>query len=238
MMKKTSLSLRNLFCIAALVSALGLTACDSLLDLPELEVSISGSISHSNYTPGQSGTVTFNRFPASVNEFKHVQELIGGEPHGAVALELMAAEMYRRNASRGRECFRLCNVPTNVNTQIDRWRELFSKDVYYARPYQVAAFLKGATQANNYTPKEPYEIEVKVNGGRPYEENNQTYHATVLFLDVISHGHDAGSQTVYVVKPNACHAYPSGSRFFVVDHCPGLYTQVKEIYEPGWNKLK
>ena len=232
---------RNVFIFCALALSLGLVSCekDDKVDpnLPALQVSISGTINHTNYTPGQEGTITFNRFPASVDEFKQVQEQIGREPHGAVALELMAAEMFRRNASRGTESFRLCNTPNNVDIQTTRWKELFSKDAYYARPYQVAAFLRGATQANNYTPQEPYTIVVKVNGGRPYQDYLE-YQSTVLYLDVMSQGHDAGSQTVYVVKPNPCRLYPNGSPYFLVDNCPGLYTQVKEIYEPGWNKLK
>ena len=233
--------LKKSFVLLAVASAIVLASCekDDKVDpnLPALQVSITGTINHNTHTPGQEGTVTFNRFPASVNEFKQVQEQIGGEPHGAVALELMAAEMYRRNAKRGRECMQLCNVPLNVDIQIERWQELFGRDNYYARPYQIAAFLRGATQANNYTPQEPYTIVVKVNNGRPYQDY-QAYMSTVLYLDVTSQGHDAGSQTVYVVKPNACRDFPSGSRFFLVDNCPGLYTQVKEIYEPGWNKLK
>ena len=235
------MDLKRIIVLLIAATSLSLMSCedDGSLDpnLPALQVSISGTISHTTYTPGQEGTITFSRFPASVNEFKQVQEQIGREPHGAVALELMAAEMYRRNVSRGTESLRLCNTPTNIESQMARWKELFSKDAYYARPYQVAAFLRGATQANNYTPQEPYTIVVKVNGGRPYQDYLE-YQSTVLYLDVMSQGHDAGSQTVYVVKPNPCRLYPNGSPYFLVDNCPGLYTQVKEIYEPGWNKLK
>ena len=235
------MDLKRIIVLLIAATSLSLMSCedDGSLDpnLPALQVSISGTISHTTYTPGQEGTITFSRFPASVNEFKQVQEQIGREPHGAIALELMAAEMYRRNVSRGTESLRLCNTPTNIESQMVRWKELFSKDAYYARPYQVAAFLRGATQANNYTPQEPYTIVVKVNGGRPYQDYLE-YQSTVLYLDVMSQGHDAGSQTVYVVKPNSCRLYPNGSPYFLVDNCPGLYTQVKEIYEPGWNKLK
>jgi len=235
------MDLKRIIVLLIAATSLSLMSCedDGSLDpnLPALQVSISGTISHTTYTPGQEGTITFSRFPASVNEFKQVQEQIGREPHGAIALELMAAEMYRRNVSRGTESLRLCNTPTNIESQMVRWKELFSKDAYYARPYQVAAFLRGATQANNYTPQEPYTIVVKVNGGRPYQDYLE-YQSTVLYLDVMSQGHDAGSQTVYVVKPNPCRLYPNGSPYFLVDNCPGLYTQVKEIYEPGWNKLK
>ena len=221
-------------------SAWFLAACaDSQPDLPSepLVVNIAGAIDHTVFTKDQSGTVIFNRFPVSVGEFKKIQEQIGGEPHGAVALELMAAEMYRRNTKIGTECLTLCNTTVNVNIQTDRWKELFGKDINYARPYQIGAFLKGATPENNYTPSEPYTIEVKVNNGRPYQ-NITDYQSVELYLEVLTKGKDHGSETVYVVKPNPCNSYPDGSRFFLVNNCPGLYAQVKEIYEPGWNKLK
>ena len=225
--------------LVVMVSIWSLTACsdDTELPLEDLKVTIAGDIHHTIFTEDQYGFVSFNRFPASVGEFKKIQEQIGGEPHGALALELMAAEMYRRNVSTGTECLKLCNTLINVNIQTDRWKELLGKDINYARPYQIGAFLKGATPENNYTPSEPYTIEVKVNNGRPYQ-NITDYQSVELYLEVLTKGKDHGSETVYVVKPNPCNSYPDGSRFFLVNNCPGLYAQVKEIYEPGWDKLK
>ena len=198
-----------------------------------LKVTITGSISHTKHTANQRGSVTFSRFPVSVEEFKSVQVQIGGEPHGAVALELMAAEMYRKNAAIGTECIKLCNTPINVNMQISRWKELFGKDASYARPYQIGAFLKGATPENKYTPDKPYTVEVKVNNGRPYQTATD-YQSTEIYLDVLTKGKDKGSETVYVVKPNPCRDYPEGSRFFLVNNCPGLYSQVKEVFGSNW----
>ena len=248
-MKRNRVKKTLTFSVIIAISLLGLTAftendqmADSTKttsDVPNtrLDVSISGTISHTKHTPNQTGTVTFNRFPCSIDEFKSVQSQIGGEPHGAVVMELMAAEMYRRNAAIGTECLKLCNTPLNINAQIRRWKELFGKDENYNRPYQIGAFLKGATHENRYTPNEPYTIEVKVNNGRPYG-NTLDYQSTMLYLDVLTKGKDSGSETVAVVKPNPCRAYPNGSDYFLVDNCPGLYSQVKEIYEPNWDKLK
>ena len=205
-------------------------------DLP-IEVKISGTISHDNFKQNQTGTVSFNRFPASVDEFVAVQKQIGGEPHGAVALELMAMEMYRRNVDMGTECIKLCNTPLNVNSQTRRLRELFGNDANYNRPYQVAAFLKGATSENKYTPTEPYTVEVKVNNGRPYQKITD-YQSVELYLEVLTRGKAHGSETVYVVKPNPCRDYPNGSSYFLVNNCPGLYSQVQEIFDQSWDKLK
>ena len=202
-----------------------------------LVIKISGTINHSSFKRNQTGTVTFNRFPASVDEFKEARKQIGGEPHGAVALELMAVEMYRRDANIGTECLKLCNTPLNVNSQIRRLKELFGNDDNYNRPYQVAAFLKGATPANKYAPNEPYTVEVKVNNGRPYQKITD-YQSTELYLEVLTKGKAHGSETVYVVKPNPCRDYPDGSSYFVVNNCPGLYSQVQEIFDRTWDKLK
>jgi hypothetical protein len=248
-MKKSILTIKEVACkraknalSAALITLLGMiTACGG--DEPEmvavgnLEVKIEGKIDHATFTTGQTGSVTFNRFPASVAEFKKVQAQIGGEPHGAVALELMAIEMYRRNATAGTECLKLCNTTINVNVQTSRLKELFGNDAYYARPYQVAAFLKGATPENSYTPVEPYVIEVKVNDGRPYQKITD-YQSTELYLEALTKGKDHGSETLYVVKPEKCTMYPNGSDYFLVNNCPGLYAQVKEIYAGNWKGLK
>jgi len=204
----------------------------------KLEVSMTGAINHTTHTPGDSGSVTFNRFPYSIDEFKSVQKQIGGEPHGAVALELMAAEMYRWNAAIGTECLKLCNIPINVNLQTNRWKELFGNDVNYNRPYQIGAYLRGATPENKYTPNEPYTIEVRVRKNRAYE-NSTDYQCKVLFLEVMTKGKETnGCDLVDVVKPEPCNSYPNGSNYFVVFNCPGLYAQVKQIYDPSWDKLK
>ena len=228
--------------LVVLVSVWYLASCedDSELPLEEIEVTIAGNIHHTIFTKDQYGSVSFNRFPASVNEFQKIQEQIGGEPHGAVALELMAAEMYRRNASRGTQCIELCNVKSNVELQMSRWRQLFDlkDETQYARPYQIAAFLKGATPDNDYTPNEPYTVEVRVGSAHPYIQETMLYNATVITLEVLTKGKDSGAERVEVIKPGRCNDFPNGSAYFLVHNCPGLYSQVKQIYVPNWNKLK
>jgi D-methionine transport system substrate-binding protein len=191
------------------------------------EVSIAGVIDHAVHTPGQSGSVTFSRFPASVAEFRSAREKIGAEPHGAVALQLMAYEMYRRNKRIGTECIRLNNTTNNVEAATVRLDQLFGDDAYYARPYQIAAFLKGASWENGYNPSKPYTVEVKVNDGRPYD-NSADYQAPVLYLEVLTKGKDHGSETVYVLK-TARPGEPGEGRYFIVNNSPGLYSQVKEV---------
>ena len=210
-------------------------------DAPEpatkLEVKMEGKINHTVHTANVTAFVTFNRFPVSLEEFKKVQEQIGEEPQGAVALELMAAEMYRRDRALGLKCLELCNVSSNVNIQVSRWKELFSDDKYYARPYQIAAFLKGAKPDNDYKPDEPYKVEMKVSTNA-YTKETFLYNSDVLFINVITAGKDKGVESVEVIKPGKCVDFPQGSKYFLVHNCPGLYSQVKQIYDTNWNKLK
>ena len=203
-------------------------------------VSINGTINHSTYTKGQNGTIIFNRFPATVDEFKVAQQMVGGEPHGALALELMAAEMYRRDRNKGTQCIALCNVKANSgDIQLNRWKDLFNNnDQYYARPYQVAAFLEGADPDNDYTPNEPYTIEVRVSDAVSYMQETMLYNSTVITLEVLTKGKDSGAEKVEVIKPGKCVDFPNGSTYFLVQNCPGLYSQVKQIFDPSWNKLK
>jgi len=192
-----------------------------------LEVTISGTINHTNYKQGQSGKITFTRFPATVAEFQKVREQIGREPHGAVALQLMAYEMYRRDKKIGEECIRLNSTTNNIQVPLRRFNELFGDDAYYNRPYQIAAFLKGATSENGYTPQKPYTIEVRVSNGKKYQKSND-YQTDVLYLEVLTQGKDRGEEGVEVLRTHRP-GEPSNGDFFIVLRCPGLYSQVKPV---------
>ncbi|MCL2727552.1 MAG: hypothetical protein FWD56_04125 [Bacteroidales bacterium] len=191
----------------------------------KFEVSITGQISHTTHTPGQTGTVTFSRFPASVAEWKQAREQIGGEPHGAAALQLMASEMYRRNRNIGRECIELNNTTTNVTTCITRVNDIYGTSS--PRPYQMAAFLKGASPDNGYNPPKPYTIEMRVAAGRPYTDFTD-YQALLITIEVISNGHNSGSVPVSVLKTQRPGQPGDNGKFFIVSECSTLYVRCQE----------
>jgi len=190
------------------------------------EVSITGTISHTTHTVGQNGTVSFSRFPATVDEWKQAREKIGGEPHGAVALLIMASEMYRRDRAIGRPCIELHNTTANLTSCINRLNDVFS--LTPPRPYQMAAYLKGASWQNGYNPTKPYTIEMRVAAGRPYS-NSTTYQATVIYIEVISNGHDSGSVPVAVLKTNVANQPGDNGKFFIVFECSSLYLRCREV---------
>ena len=58
---------------------------------------IDGRINHEGWNKSQNSKVTFTGIPASIDEFRQLQQTLGTEPQGAVALQVMAFEMYRRD---------------------------------------------------------------------------------------------------------------------------------------------
>ena len=149
---------------------------------------IEGRINHDTWDKSQSSRVIFTGIPATLEEFKQVRQTLGKEPQGAVALQVMAFEMFRRNRTVGEQALRLNNTATNYNSTIERLKEMMGKDKYYARPYLAAALLDGANPSNAYTPKSPYCVKIRVNPANKYQES-QFLGGTVIYLQIDSEGH-------------------------------------------------
>lgn len=196
--------------------------------LSELEVKITGSINHTTYTEGDEGSVIFNRFPATMEEFKQVREKIGREPHGGVALHLMALEMFRRNRTLGEQCIKLVNVSSHFPGVIRQAKENFGGDVNYNRPYQVAAFLEGATPENGYNPTKPYTIKVTADAGTKYVYSN-THQTEVLYLRVACAGGGTYPYRKAAVLKTANPNEQSNDEYFIMFEAPGLQSQVAPI---------
>ncbi len=182
--------------------------------------SSSNTVSPTAWEPNKEVAVSFNQFPASLAEWKRMQEQLGGTPEGAVALQVMAFELYRNNRSDGEAALRLNNTSTNYNSTVERLKEIMGKDQYYARPYIAWALLQGATPENGYTVRPPYTVSMKVDPNKKYQES-QLLKGTVIYLLIDSKGWDTNWRGVEVVKP-------AGSNYYVVSNCPAMYTQCKE----------
>ena len=190
---------------------------------------IEGRISHDTWNKAQSSKVTFTGIPANLEEFKLVRQTLGKEPQGAVALQVMAFEMYRRDRAVGEQALKLNNTTTNFNSTIERLKEMMGKDKFYARPYLAAALLDGAKPANAYTPNWPYCVKIRVNPVNKYQES-QFLGGTVIYLQIDSEGWDTNWRGVEVVRPD-------GEQFYVVSNCPAMYTQCKQI-KGTWKELQ
>ena len=194
----------------------------------KVEVTLNGKIDHQVWSAGQTATVSFNRFPVSVDEFRQVREQIGHEPHGCIALQVMAYEMFRRDKTIGKECIEWNNLKTNVNQTVSRLNELNRPNDSYARPYQMAAYLKGASWQNGYTPDKPYTVTVRTRPGVKHENSN-TFQAMILYLDInVEGGKDKGWSPVSVVK-TLKPGEPSEGKYFIVNDSCDMYSQVRDV---------
>ena len=194
---------------------------------PPIEVKMSGKIDHNRCIPGQKASVTFDRFPATMREFEQVRKQIGTEPHGAVALQVMAYEMFRRDKELGLRCIALNNASNHSGKDSSPVRQLTSifRDDNSGRPYQMASFLKGATPENGYNPTKPYTIEVFSDRGRGYEESS-AYQTTVVRMYIVTSGRDDKQVPISVVKTFKPDENSDGT-YFIVTGGP-LYSRCKE----------
>ena len=200
---------------------------------------LTGKINHDELDMSDKATCTFDRFPWTVAKFQELQAQVSTEPQGAVTMVLIAMEIYRKYPVIGEKCLYLTTSvnehdPNNVGRMskdriMHRLSELLrGKDLYYARPYQVAGFLKGGNPQNGYVPEKPYTVEVEAMN-YPYEYNSPL-DAKYIQYYVLTGGKDSGKDIIRVIKP-------WNSKYFLVDNFPGLYSQVKEL--PGsktWDK--
>jgi hypothetical protein len=203
------------------------------LDNAAITGTLAGKISHDELNMSDKASCTFDRFPWTVAKFQEMQAQVSTEPQGAVTMVLIAMEIYRKYPVIGEKCLYLATTvnehdPNNPGRMskdriMHRLSELLrGKDEYYARPYQVAAYLKGAHQQNGYIPETPYTVEVEAMNTN-YEYNSKM-DAKFIQYYVLTGGKDSGKDIIRVIKP-------WDSKYFLVDNFPGLYSQVKEL--PG-----
>lgn len=196
----------------------------------DMSCSIDGAIDHDSWNASQHSDVTFTHFPASLREFESAFSQLAGEPQGAVALQVMAFELYRRNPAEGEKALKMVNTDVNCTQTLRQLKQMMdTKDAVYARPYLAAALLRGATPDNGYTPDEPYTLQVRVNPVSKYQES-EMLGGTVIYLQVDSKGWDTNWRGVEVVKPE-------GSDHYLVSNCPALYTQCKKV-KGAWKEPK
>lgn len=174
----------------------------------------------------QSETVTWASFPVNVGELKVAQQQIGQTIGGAVALQLMAFEIYRHDNSEGEEAVKLVNYKSNVQSVLSVISQRYNHSQYapeedlYVQPYIVASNLEGATIANRYTPNEPYRLTV-------YWDDRQSRSPVEEASVYMGGGHLCN---VYIVNAN----YSSAKRYLQVikntDEAPFLIYSSSNLY--------
>lgn len=103
-----------------------------------------------------------------------------------------------------------------------------STDANYFRPYQVAAFLKGATPENGYNPTRPYTFELTYKS----KEEAQLLGGTVYTFRLKYSGSESSKDVqIQVVRPN-------GHPYFIASSWSSCYVYVKQIaYGQTFNGL-
>ena len=197
-------------------------AATAMVQVNGMTFELTGAIDHDRWQAGQMAGARLGGIPGSVAEFEQIRRVLGAEPHGAVALQVLAFAAMNADPAAGEAMLRLNNTDVNARSCVERLRELVLRaDPYYSRPYLVATFFDGATAANGYTPSRPYTLKIRSSVNTAYQAS-QLLRGTVLSLDVYSAGYDTPWRGVQVVRP-------AGSEFYVVSNCPAMYTQCKEI---------
>lgn len=227
---------KNLLMMAFACFALSCTAYNSGEDencstanYPVSELKVKGKINlnlSNSKLLNTEASVSFPRFPANLEEFEQVREVLKETPQGAVAVQLMAMELYSRDPEAGKQAFEMCNVASNVSSMVSRCYELFhyGPGSGYQRPYQVAAFLKGATPENGYNPTEPYTVRLKVSANGATYSN--TYQAKVLSWVIYTSASESGSRLGPEVIKTAKPGEPDG---WIVFNSPCLVSSAREI---------
>lgn len=148
---------------------------------------------------------------------------------------VMAMEIYGRDRAMGKECIKLINYPSNVNSVIPRLNDKYGTSAYapendsYNQRYLPAAVLKGATPENGYRPQEPYTIEMKASVNQ-HQELQITGPGRVMYIYMMGKGWDTEQRSVEIIRQPKQPLYK-------IFNCPALYTQCKTIHGT-WQGLK
>ena len=187
-----------------------------------ITVTTKGGIDPQTWKPGETATLTFNRFPKNAAEWQAVQEQYGNKPEAAVLLELMAFEIYNHDKEEGGKCLDMGNVTNNIPdvTRIlkDRYNPQYGD---YYTPQLVATYMEGATPENAYKANQPFTIQVRSHKVNKYQDSN-ALKGTVLYLEVYSSGYDTPWRGISVTKQKGC-------LYYKAVNCPSLYTQCKPV---------
>jgi hypothetical protein len=177
--------------------------------------------------------VTFKSFPKSLEDFQAFQAEYGKTPEGAIAVQLVAMEMYRHDKKVGQQCLALCNTQTNLSSVTSRLNELYREGDSYARPYLVSAMLLGAKPSNSYNPNKPFTIRLRLDPTKN-TERSQMLKGYVTHLQLYSDGYDTPWRSIDVVLQQ-------GDEYYRISNCPAILTQCKEIdfdATDTWHELK
>ncbi len=113
-------------------------------------------------------TFVFKSTPKTLEELKQLPEASLDTPFKTTALVMLALCSYKDNPEETYKMLDFLNGPETVNP----YTKQFLSDRLKGKEYVVRSFFKGSSKTNDYTPTEPYTIDVMAN---PYSFDNATY---------------------------------------------------------------
>ena len=100
---------------------------------------------------------TFDKLPATVEEFKACPYLDLKDAHNTFAMLVVALEIFVKDRDAGIECLNVLRGPVPLSP----YDISFLKDRFSDKQYLPMVYFNGATPSNNYTPSTPLTIVTK-----------------------------------------------------------------------------
>ncbi len=137
---------------------------------------------------------SFAKLPGNVDELKALKEANMKDPYAVAALTILSLNVLAADRKSGFEMIEYLNGPSDVATRDVQFIEDRFRD---GKDYVVRSYFKGAVPSNNYTPDEPYTVEVMK---RAHSEDTLKEGYLKLFLH--SGGADSDRYVVLRTKPS------------------------------------
>ena len=131
---------------------------------------VSGAVNNAvNSIGNKTETFTFAKLPESVSELQALPEASLDSPFKTAALSLLALCAYGADKATGIEMLNFLRGPRPLSNQEISFLDDRFRDGQWYVPF---SYFKGATPENNYTPTEPFTVEISSN---PYSAVNEGY---------------------------------------------------------------
>lgn len=136
-------------------------------------------------------TFTFNILPQNVEQLKALPEASMSDPFATAALTVAALCRYGESVQ---DCIDMLNYLKGPQP-LSPFEIQFLRDRLVGKTYKPFSFFKGSSPQNNYTPSQPFTIEISA-GVYAYQEQNYAK------LDIVSSGADSPRQVKLREKPS------------------------------------
>lgn len=133
---------------------------------------VSGAVNNAvNSMGNKTETFTFAKLPESVGELQALPEATLDSPFKTAALSLLALCAYGADKATGIEMLNFLKGPRPLSNQEISFLDDRFRDGQWYVPF---SYFKGATPENNYTPTEPFTVEISSNPNSALNEGYMT----------------------------------------------------------------